>query len=142
MTIPSSDISDMGWTTKEEITYIDEVYQGKVPLLYQFGCMGLPPASHDFVTTIIPMPTGGNLDSKRIGKGITMYYPVEIAGALFSVGDGHTGQGDSELAGTGIETSLTGEFRFTVIKQADFTESQKVVDFPLGETNDEYIVHG
>jgi hypothetical protein len=51
-------------------------------------------------------------------------------------------QGDSELDGTGIETSLTGRFKISVIKQADFEPWQEVLDFPLGETADEYIVHG
>jgi acetamidase/formamidase len=88
------------------------------------------------------MPTGGNLDNKRIGVGTTMYYPVEVAGALLSMGDAHTAQGDSELDGTGIETSITGRFKISVIKAADFNEWQKVLDFPLGETKDSFIVHG
>lgn len=104
--------------------------------------MGIAPASHDAVDSIPPMPTGGNLDDKRIGVGTTMYYPVEVAGALFSAGDAHAAQGDSELDGTGIETSITGIFKLTVIKKKDFTESQKTLDFPLGETDTEWIIHG
>merc|ERR1740136_469895 len=94
--------------------------------------MGLPPASHDAVDSIPPMATGGNLDNKRIGKGATMFYPVDVEGGLISMGDAHTAQGDSELDGTGIETSLTG----------DFEDWHSVIDFPLGETDTEYIVHG
>lgn len=71
-----------------------------------------------------------------------MYYPVEVAGGLLSMGDAHAAQGDSELDGTGIETSITGTFRLTVIKQEDFTPTQAILDFPLGETNTEWIVHG
>ena len=104
--------------------------------------MGLPPASHDFVDSIPPMVTGGNLDNKRIGVGTTMYYPVQVEGALLSMGDAHAAQGDSELDGTGIETSVTGKFKVTVIKAADFNAWQEVLDFPLGETDDEWIVHG
>lgn len=88
------------------------------------------------------MPSGGNLDNKRIGIGTTMYYPVEVVGALLSMGDAHAAQGDSELDGTGIETSITGKFKITVVKAANFTSGQEVVDFPLGETDDEWIVHG
>ena len=106
------------------------------------GCMGLPPASHDSVDSIPPMPTGGNLDNKRIGIGTTMYYPIEVEGALLSMGDAHASQGDSELDGTGIETSITGEFRITLIKNDTFEAWHKVLDFPLGETSSEYIVHG
>ena len=52
---------------------------------------------------------GGNLDDRRIGKGAKLYYPVAVAGALLSMGDAHLAQGDGELDGTAIETSITGE---------------------------------
>ena len=48
-----------------------------------------------------------------------MYYPVAVAGAFFSIGDPHAAQGDSELGGTAIETSLTGEFEFILHKRHD-----------------------
>ncbi|KAL3778725.1 hypothetical protein HJC23_006275 [Cyclotella cryptica] len=141
-TIPSSDVADAGWTKATPIKYYDSPFQAKIPVNYHIGCMGLPPASHDAVDSIPPMPTGGNLDNKRIGVGTTMYYPVEVAGALLSMGDAHTAQGDSELDGTGIETSITGRFKISVIKAAVFNEWQKALDFPLGETKDSFIVHG
>jgi hypothetical protein len=164
-TTPSSDVAGLGWTKSDAITYYDDVFRAKIPINYHIGCMGLPPESHDFVDSIPPMPTGGNLDNKRIGIGTTMYYPVEVAGALLSMGDAHAAQGesgramdcqpsgcsyisfchitgDSELDGTGIETSITGLFKITVIKKRDFTGSQKLLDFPLGETETDYIIHG
>jgi acetamidase/formamidase len=141
-TTVSSTVTDMGWTKTANITYFDDVYPAKIPINYHIGCMGLAPESHDFVDSIPPMPSGGNLDNKRIGVGTTMYYPVEVAGALLSMGDAHTAQGDSELDGTGIETSITGKFKITVIKQDAFTPAQKVLDFPLGETATEWLVHG
>jgi len=61
------------------------------------GCMGLAPESHSYVDSIPPLPTGGNLDNRRIGVDTTMYYPVEVAGGLLSMGDAHAAQGDSEL---------------------------------------------
>ena len=105
------------------------------------GCMGLAPASHDVVDSIPPMPSGGNLDDKRIGVGTTMYYPVEVAGALLSMGDAHMAQGDSELDGTGIETSITGKFKLEVVKAVDFGAMESALDFPLGETATHWIVH-
>ena len=141
-TTVSSTVTDLGWTKNASITYFDEVYPAKIPINYHIGCMGLAPESHDFVDSTPPMPSGGNLDNKRIGVGTTMYYPVEVAGAMLSMGDAHTAQGDSESDGTGIETSLTGKFKITVIKKADFTPAQKALDFPLGETDTEWIVHG
>jgi hypothetical protein len=141
-TVPSFDVTDMGWATTSNISYIDDVFRARIPINYHVGCMGLAPESHDFVDSIPPMPTGGNLDNKRIGIGTTMYYPVEVAGALISMGDAHSAQGDSELDGTGIETSITGKFKLTVIKKADFTGAMATLDFPLGETKDSWIVHG
>ena len=135
-------VADQGWTKSEPITYYDDPFPAKIPINYHVGCMGLPPASHDAVDSIPPMVTGGNLDNKRIGKGMTMYYPVAVQGALLSMGDAHTAQGDSELDGTGIETSITGDFKITAIKAADFEDWHEVIDFPLGETDTEYIVHG
>jgi acetamidase/formamidase len=70
-----------------------------------------------------------------------MYYPVEVAGALLSMGDAHTAQGNSELSGTGIETSITGKFKIELIKKKDFNAWQAILDFPLGETADEFFVH-
>ena len=87
------------------------------------------------------MPSGGNLDDKRIGVGMTMYYPVEVAGALLSMGDAHMAQGDSELDGTGIETSITGKFKLEVVKAAAFGDMEAALDFPLGETATHRIVH-
>ena len=71
-----------------------------------------------------------------------MYYPVQVPGAMLSMGDAHAAQGDSELDGTGVETSVTGTFKISVIKAADLTPAQQVQNFPLGETSEEYIVHG
>jgi acetamidase/formamidase len=138
----SDTVAAMGWELVGNITYYDDVFPAKIPINYHIGCMGLAPESHDFVDSIPPMPTGGNLDNKRIGVGTTMHYPVEVAGGLISMGDAHAAQGDSELDGTGIETSITGKFKITVIKKSDFTPAQMIQDFPLGETETEWIVHG
>jgi len=80
-------VEDMGWSKISPITYYDTPFPAKIPVNYHIGCMGLPPASHDFVDSIPPMVSGGNLDNKRIGKGMTMYYPVLVEGALLSMGD-------------------------------------------------------
>ena len=98
-TTPTSEVADMGWTKAAAITYHDDLAPVKIPVNMHVGCMGLAPASHDVVDSIPPMPSGGNLDDKRIGVGMTMYYPVEVAGALLSMGDAHMAQGDSELDG-------------------------------------------
>jgi acetamidase/formamidase len=91
--VPSSDVADLGWTKSNAISYRDAVFAANVPINYHVGCMGLAPSSHDYVDSIPPLPTGGNLDNKRIGIGTTMYYPVEVAGGLISMGDAHAAQG-------------------------------------------------
>ncbi|MEJ0002388.1 MAG: acetamidase/formamidase family protein [Pararobbsia sp.] len=91
----------------------------KVPARLHFGTMGLAPSELDYVSSIPPSYTGGNIDDWRVGKGARMYYPVAVEGAFFSVGDPHAAQGDSELGGTAIETSLTGDFEFVLHKKND-----------------------
>jgi len=141
----SADVANMGWKNTTEIKYMMSPFKAKIPVNMHVGCMGLAPASHDFVNSIPPMPNGGNLDDKRIGKGTTMYYPVKVAGGLLSMGDAHMAQGDSELDGTGIETSITGTFKLTLHKKKDFAAWQTALDFPLGETTTPFpawVVHG
>ncbi len=115
----------------------------RVPVRPHFGVMGLAPAESDLVTSIPPSYTGGNIDNWRIGKGATMYYPVSVAKALFSVGDPHASQGDSELCGTAIECSLTGTFQLILHKKADIANSPLAdLKYPLLETKDDWLVHG
>lgn len=63
-----------------------------------------------------PREFGGNLDNRELVAGSTIYLPVWTKGALFSTGDGHAAQGDGEVCGTAIETSLAGTFEFVVRK--------------------------
>jgi acetamidase/formamidase len=72
-----------------------------------------------------------------------MFYPVAVPGALFSVGDPHASQGDSELCGTAIECSLTGTFQLILHKQRDLPGTPLAgLDYPLLETADSWVVHG
>jgi len=121
-----------------------EVLEGvKVPVRPHFGVIGLAPAEADIVDSVPPSYFGGNIDNWRIGEGATMYYPVAVEGGLLSMGDPHAAQGDSELAGTAIETSLTGTIRVTVHKQDELAGTVlEDLYYPLLETDDEYIVHG
>jgi acetamidase/formamidase len=82
------------------------------------------------------------MDNWRIGKGATMYYPVAVPGALFSVGDPHASQGDSEMCGTAIECSLTGTFQLVLHKKSTLAGSLAGLDYPLLETQDEWVLHG
>jgi acetamidase/formamidase len=115
----------------------------RVPARLHFGTMGVAPAEADYVSSIPPSYTGGNIDDWRIGKGAKMFYPVAVEGALFSVGDPHAAQGDSELGGTAIETSLTGDFEFILHKAADLGgTSLEGLTHPLLETDSQWSVYG
>ena len=115
----------------------------RVPVRTHFGTIGLAPREADFVNSVPPGYFGGNIDNWRIGKGATMYYPVAVEGGLLSLGDPHAAQGDSELSGTAIETSLTGVIKVIVHKQGDLAGTiLEDLDYPLLETDDEYVVHG
>jgi acetamidase/formamidase len=115
----------------------------RVPIRPHFGTMGLAPSEADMVDSIPPSYTGGNIDDWRIGKGATMYYPVSVEGGLLSVGDPHASQGDSELCGTAIETSLTGTFQLILHKKASLAGGPlESLNYPLLETKDEFVVHG
>jgi acetamidase/formamidase len=115
----------------------------KVPARLHFGTMGLAPSESEFVSSIPPSYTGGNIDDWRVGKGAKMYYPVAVAGAYFSVGDPHAAQGDSELGGTAIECSLTGEFEFVLHKKKDLEGTLlEGLDHPMLETDEQWAVYG
>ena len=66
--------------------------------------------------TIPPRETAGNVDIKQLGAGARLFIPVYAAGGLFSAGDAHFAQGDSETCGTAIEMRSTLHVRFTVHK--------------------------
>ncbi len=114
-----------------------------IPVRPHFGVIAVAPKEAEFVDSIPPGYFGGNIDNWRIGKGTVMYFPVAVPGALFSVGDPHASQGDSELCGTAIECSLTGTFQLILHKRAALKGTPlEALDYPLLETATEFVVHG
>jgi len=80
-----------------------------------FGVMAVaPPAAWGSVSTLPPRRNGGNLDNKELVAGTTLYLPIHVEEARFSVGDGHGAQGDGEVCVTAIETGLIGTFELIV----------------------------
>jgi formamidase len=65
----------------------------------------VPPSVADGLRTIPPRETGGNLDIRQLVGGSRLYLPVDVPGALFSIGDIHFAQGDGEVCGTAIEVA-------------------------------------
>ncbi len=106
-----------------------------IPARPHLGTAGVAPAVNEPVSTIPPGLHGGNIDNWRIGAGSTMYYKVQVKGGLFSIGDPHVSQGDGEISGTAIESSLNCLFQIILRKDFDFPS-------PLLETPQNWIVHG
>lgn len=108
----------------------------EVPLQPFFGSMGVaPPVGAGRVSSSPPGIHAGNLDNKELSAGAKLYIPIHAEGALFQVGDGHAAQADGEADQTGLETSLTGVFRFTVRKDLK-------LKWPRGETATHIIAMG
>ena len=89
----------------------------EVPVKPMLGCVGVAPwFGSQPIATGDSGPFGGNMDFNQITEGSTVYLPVFRAGALLYLGDAHALQGDGELTGDALETSMDIEFKVKVIK--------------------------
>jgi acetamidase/formamidase len=108
----------------------------ELPLKPFFGVMGVaPPAAIGRIGSGPPWIHAGNMDNKELVAGTTLYLPVHVKGALFSVGDGHAAQGDGEVCVTALETSLKGVFQLSVRKDLK-------LHWPRAETPTHYMTMG
>jgi len=103
----------------------------RIPLEPFCGEIGLAPGALGALSTIPPYRHGGNMDTKHLTQGATLYLPVETEGALFSLGDGHAAQGDGEVCGTAIETPMRATVRLTVRKDLPVRAPQFMTAGPL-----------
>lgn len=103
----------------------------RIPLAPFCGEIGLAPGMSGALSTIPPYRHGGNMDTKHLTKGTKLYLPVEVPGALYSMGDGHAAQGDGEVCGTAIETPMRATVRLTVRKDISVPEPQFLTSGPL-----------
>jgi acetamidase/formamidase len=107
-----------------------------IPLAPFFGSMGVaPPPAMNRVSSGPPWFNAGNIDNKELTAGSTLYIPIQAAGALFFVGDGHAGEGNGEVDLSAMETSLNGTFQFIVRKDLHLR-------WPRAETPTHYIAMG
>ena len=91
---------------------------GRVPLKPFAGTIGNAPAAPGLHSVVPPRRVGGNLDIRDLAAGTVLYLPVEVAGALFSVGDTHAAQGDGEVCGTAIESPMDVVLTLDLVKDA------------------------
>ena len=87
-----------------------------IPLEPFMGTMGVCPAGASAQAVMPPGTFGGNMDTRQLVRGSTLYLPVHVDGALFSCGDAHGAQGDGEVCVTGLEAPMYGALRFTLHK--------------------------
>jgi len=106
-----------------------------IPLRPMLGCVAVAPAQEWAIRTTDSGRFGGNMDYNQIVEETTIYLPVNHPGALLFVGDGHAAQGDGELTGDALETSMDIEFTVDVIEGKNFGH-------PLAENGDYLISIG
>ena len=104
----------------------------ELPLKPMLGCFGVAPERGQAISTATSGPNGGNMDYRGFVEGVTVYFPVFAEGALFHLGDGHAIQGDGEIVGTGIETSMDVTFTLDLMRGDP-------INWPRAE-NDKYIM--
>jgi len=88
-----------------------------VPLRPFPGTIGVAPASGEPLPLIPPHAAGGNIDTRDLVAGARLLLPVQVPGALLSIGDTHAAQGDGEVCGTAVETALRVRVKIDVQKR-------------------------
>jgi amidase len=106
-----------------------------IPMRPMLGCVAVAPPGESAIRTTDSGRFGGNMDYNEIREGTTVYLPIYHPGALLFVGDGHAAQGDGELTGDALETSMDVEFTVDLIPGRNFGH-------PLAENSDFLISIG
>lgn len=88
-----------------------------LPLQPMLGRVAVAPEGDEAFGGLWPGRFGGNMDAADVREGSTVHLPVFHEGALFYFGDGHALQGDGEVCGSGLETSMEVAFRFGLLKR-------------------------
>lgn len=156
VTIHEAEVGDWGWTAVipgfgflaeeydepylktfelgPEATHADFGGGIRVPLAPFAGVMGVAPATDSMLSTIPPRANGGNMDNRHMTAGTTIYFPVFVEGALFSIGDTHAAQGDGEVSGTAVEAPMR------IVYQVEVLKDRRPIEEPQYETDAYYAV--
>jgi acetamidase/formamidase len=118
-----------------------------VPFRPFLGCVGVASRDEERLAGWYPHPrTGGNLDATVLVAGSSLFLPVEVEGALLSVGDAHAAQGDGEVSGRGIECPMESADIQVFVHQNQTCSTPRAlteegwVTFGIAETLDEASV--
>jgi amidase len=86
----------------------------QIPLRPFLGVIAVAPGGGTIASSRDSGPFGGNMEYAQLREGTTLYLPVSTVGAWLYLGDGHAAQGDGELTGDAMETSLNVSFSVDV----------------------------
>jgi acetamidase/formamidase len=107
----------------------------ELPINPMLGTVGVAPAGREVRSSLVPDKFGGNMDTPEMRAGVTCFLGVNVAGALFSVGDGHYRQGEGESCGTAVEGAMDVTLIVDLVKGG-------APEWPRLEHDDHYVVVG
>ncbi len=117
----------------QEIRFSDGV---TLPLAPFPGVVGVAPDTDELLSTIPPRANGGNMDNRYFTAGTTIYFPVFVEGANFSIGDTHALQGDGEVCGTAVEAPMR------IVLELELIQGGRPLKEPQYETDEYYATTG
>jgi acetamidase/formamidase len=120
------------WLRISEVTENGVRFSERITLPFRPfpGTLGVAPPEPGPHSIVPPSRWGGNMDTKHLNPGTTLFLPIGVEGALFSLGDTHAAQGDGEVCGTAIETAMDVVVRLGVRKDVRVDAPQ--YDVPAG----------
>lgn len=110
---------------RDRVRFSDRVTLPFAPFPGTVGVALPDPGAHPLLP---PSRFGGNLDFRHLTPGTTLYLPIGVEGALFSLGDTHAAQGDGEVCGTAVETAMDAVVRLSV--RSDLKLQAPAADLP------------
>jgi acetamidase/formamidase len=110
----------------------------ELPVAPMLGTVGVAPPAGEVRTSLVPERFGGNMDTPEMRAGTTCFLPVNVEGALFSVGDGHYRQGEGEACGTAVEGAMTTTLVVDLVKGG----ASAAGAWPRLETDDHWMAVG
>ncbi|MFD6514517.1 acetamidase/formamidase family protein [Rhodococcus sp. NPDC060176] len=111
--------------------FADYLGIARIPIRPFCGLVGVCPDIAEPIPVLPPGKFGGNVDCRDLTTGSKIFLPVEVPGALLSLGDSHAAQGDGEVCVSAIEASMTGAVRVTLHKELRIPGPQFLTNGPL-----------
>ncbi|MCF7553414.1 acetamidase/formamidase family protein [Pseudonocardia sp. WMMC193] len=111
----------------------------ELPIDPMLGTVGVAPPLREVRSSLVPDTFGGNMDTPEMRAGVTCYLPVNVEGALFSIGDGHYRQGEGESCGTAVEGAMDVTLIVDLVKGGP---DRPAPSWPRIESDDHLVVVG